>query len=66
MTDSNETLAYEYGRDVGYVDGYDTGIRDFAERLKSIYIGDSYNAHTLVGTLFDNIDNLVAEMIDNQ
>ena len=42
-------------------------IKDFAERLKTIYNGDNRydrpNAHTLIVKLFANIDNLVKEMV---
>lgn len=41
-------------------------IKEFAERLKNIYLNDKRydrpNPHTLLITLFDNIDNLVKEM----
>ena len=42
-------------------------IKEFAERLKNIYIKDKRydrpNAHTLIDWLFANIDNLVKEMV---
>ena len=42
-------------------------VKEFAERLKSIYTNDkSYdrpNAHTMIVKLFDNIDNILKEMV---
>ena len=45
-------------------------IKEFAERLKNIYIKDKRydrpNAHTLIDWLFNNIDNLVKEMVGDK
>lgn len=45
-------------------------IKEFAERLKNIYIKDKRydrpNAHTLIDWLFNNIDNLVKEMVGEE
>ena len=39
MIDSNETVAYENGRDVGYAEGYEDGLnkcKDFADELYKV------------------------------
>lgn len=50
-----------------FENAYDGAIKEFAERLKNIYINDKRydrpDAHTLIGWLFANIDNLVKEMV---
>ena len=50
-----------------FENAYDGAIKEFAERLKNIYIKDKRydrpNAHTLIDWLFNNIDNLVKEMV---
>lgn len=33
MIDSNETIMYEYGRDSGYSDGYESAMRIVKENL---------------------------------
>ena len=50
-----------------FENAYDGAIKEFADRLKNIYIKDERydrpDAHTLIDWLFNNIDNLVKEMV---
>ena len=49
-----------------YKNGYADGAKKLAERLKEIYNHPRYdrpNAHTLIGKLFWNIDDIVKEMV---
>ena len=51
-----------------YKNGYEAGVREFAEGLKSIYINDTRydrpNAHTLIIKLFANIDDVAKELTE--
>ena len=50
-----------------FENAYDGAIKEFADRLKNIYIKDERydrpDAHTLIDWLFNNIDNIVKEMV---
>ena len=54
-----------------FENAYDGAIKEFADRLKNIYIKDKRydrpDAHTLIDCLFNNIDNIVKEIVgDNE
>lgn len=59
----NERDAFEQA----YKNGYEAGVKEFAERLKGIYTNDRRydrpTAHTLIIKLFDNIEKTAEELI---
>lgn len=70
-----ESAIYEFRKDQAEVKFLKNkikteAIKEFAERLKNIYIKDKRydrpNAHTLIDWLFANIDNLVKEMVGEE
>lgn len=69
MTDSNETLAYENGRDMGYFEGwghgYEDGVMEFAEYLKEhSFLCDSNDWHSFqVINVEDDLDDFVKEFL---
>ena len=68
MIDSNETLMYENGRDVGYIEGYEAGIMAKVEKLEphpteaivfgfdfdKINLDDAYNLFNEIKSKFPN------------
>lgn len=64
MIDSNETLAYQYGRDAGYDDGYEDGAVMFAKYLKQHSCSyDLDNYHSFDAIDIDDLDNLIEEFL---
>lgn len=59
-----KALKYDRGQyDKGYADGYSTGVKEFAERMKrqcAFVVGEEY------WEVLNEIDNLVKEMVGGQ
>ena len=67
MTDSNEIIIYENGRDAGYSEGFEAGIMAFVEYLKEHSCSyDLDNYHSFDAIDIDNLDDLVKEFFDNK
>lgn len=68
MVDSNETLAYENGRDAGYDDGYNDGVIRFAEYLKEhSFLCDSNDSFSFQAiNVEDDLDDMVKDFLENQ
>ena len=67
MTDSNETIMYENGRDAGYSEGFEDGVTAFSKYLKKnscFYDLDNYHSFSAID--IDNLDDLVKEFLDNR
>lgn len=67
MIDSNETLAYESGRDAGYSEGFEECIIAFVEYLKKhscFYDLDNYHSFSAIDV--DDLDDLVEEFLNNR
>lgn len=65
MIDSNETLAYENGRDAGYAEGFKDGVVMFAKYLKhhsGSYDLDNYNSFDAID--IDYLDDFVEKFLD--
>ena len=65
MIDSNETLAYENGRDAGYSEGYEDGVVAFAKYLKEkSFLCDSNEWHSFWAiNVEDDLDDLVKDFL---
>ena len=69
MVDSNETLAYESGRDAGYVEGYEAGIMTKVEKLEphpteAIVFGFDFDKINLNDT-YDLFNDIKSKFPDN-
>lgn len=65
MIDSNETLAYENGRDAGYDDGYEDGAAMLIEYLKKHSCSyDLDNYHSFEAIDIDDLDDLLEEFLN--
>lgn len=67
MIDSNETIMYENGKDIGYSEGFEEGIMAFVEYLKKhscFYDLDNYHSFSAID--IDNLDDLVKNFFDNR
>ena len=64
MIDSNETLAYQAGRESGYDYGYCDGVVEFAEYLKmQSFLCDSNDWHSFNAIDVDDLDDLVKDFL---
>lgn len=66
MIDSNETLAYENGRDAGYYAGYCDGVVEFAKYLKSNSFECDCNVIIFNAIDMDDLDNLVKDFLETR
>lgn len=66
MTDSNETIAYENGRDAGYVEGLYDGATAFANYLKDhSFLCDPSDWHSFEAIDVDDLDDMLQEFFDS-
>lgn len=68
MIDSNETLAYESGRDAGYADGYEDGINLNINKIdlhptEAVVLKFNFNDYPL--DFIKSVLNLVTEQLPN-
>lgn len=64
MIDSNETLAYQNGRESGYDYGYCDGAIEFAEYLKmQSFLCDSNDWHSFNAIDVDDLDDYVKDFL---
>ena len=61
-TQTQREMVWEQGRAVGYRVGYDQGVRDFAERVKTYY--EHHSSRPLPATVVYYIDQIAKEMLD--
>ena len=67
MIDSNETLAYQNGRDAGYDDGYEDGAIMFAEYLKeNSFLYDPNDSFSFQAIDVDDIKDLLTDFLENR
>lgn len=67
MIDSNETLAYQNGRDAGYDDGYEDGAIMFAEYLKeNSFLCDPNDSFSFQAIDVDDINDLLTDFLENR
>lgn len=68
MIDSNETLAYEDGRDAGYAEGYEDGVIAFAKYLKNnSFLCDSNDWFSFNAiNVDDDLDDMVVEFLTGE
>ena len=68
MIDSNETLAYESGRDVGYAEGYEDGINLNINKIdlhptEAVVLKFNFNDYPL--DFIESVFNFVTEKLPN-
>ena len=68
MIDSNETLAYESGRDTGYAEGYEDGVNLNINKIdlhptEAVVLTFNFNDYSL--DFIESIFNLVTEKLPN-
>ena len=68
MIDSNETLAYENGRDAGYAEGYEDGVNLNINKIdlhptEAVVLKFNFDDYPL--DLIESVFNLVAEKLPN-
>ena len=68
MIDSNETLAYESGRDTGYTEGYEDGVNLNINKIdlhptEAVVLTFNFNDYSL--DFIESVCDLVAEKLPN-
>lgn len=64
MIDSNETLAYQNGRESGYSYGYYDGVLEFAEYLKvNAFLCDTHDSWGFQAIDVDDLDDMVKDFL---